>query len=164
MNNTESMRFVELLIERHYPALVRCAYLRLGNIHDAEDAAQDVFAAFLSAKNRPTDDEHAKAYLFRSVINRTCDIVRSRKHRDVLPLNDELDGEYDSLVYTEGDTPLISAVMTLPPHMRDAVYLHYYEDMTLREISKATGRNQATVGSDLRRAKIKLSEILKEEM
>jgi len=156
--------FIEKLLEKHYAAIVRCAYMRLGNIHDAEDAAQDVFVSLMTAKKRPLTEEHAKAWLIRSVINRSVDIIRSRKYRDTLELNEEIDEAYTSIDGGLDSTVTIDAVMMLPPKQREAVFLYYYEDMSIAEIAKATGRNAVTVGSDLRRARKKLSEILTEEI
>jgi len=151
-------------LDLYYDTVVRCAYMRLGNIHDAEDAAQDVFVAFMTAKKRPRSDEHIKAWLIRAAINRSIDMLRAKKHRDSLPLNEELDGDEALSENTVGNISALEAVMMLPPKMRDAVYLYYYEDMSIKEIAASTGRNPATVGSDLRRARQKLSEILKEEI
>ena len=103
--------FIEQMLTKHYKTVVRCAYMRLGNIHDAEDAAQDVFVALMTAKKRPLTEEHAKAWLIRSVINRSVDILRSRRYRDTVELNEELDGEYTACDGGLGDTAAIDAVM-----------------------------------------------------
>ncbi|MDD3692401.1 MAG: sigma factor-like helix-turn-helix DNA-binding protein, partial [Oscillospiraceae bacterium] len=46
---------------------------------------------------------------------------------------------------------------------RQVLYLHYYEQMTIPEISEILKQNENTVYTHLRRAKSKLRNILKEE-
>jgi RNA polymerase sigma-70 factor (ECF subfamily) len=47
---------------------------------DAEDVAQDVFAAL--ARNRPADAAHARAWLHRATVHRAIAALRSSRRRD----------------------------------------------------------------------------------
>ena len=56
----------------------------------------------------------------------------------------------------------MSAVMKLPEKYRTVIHLFYFEDMSVAQISKATGIREATVKSQLSRARDMLKPMLKE--
>ncbi|MDE6129563.1 MAG: sigma-70 family RNA polymerase sigma factor, partial [Lachnospiraceae bacterium] len=55
------------------------------------------------------------------------------------------------------DSPVLQAVRELPEKYRSAVYLFYYEEMSIAQIGKLLGEKESTVKSRLYRAR----EILK---
>ena len=59
---------------------------------------------------------------------------------------------------------LYEAVRQLPPETQTIIFLHYYEEYTLKEISKITGYNLNTVKSRLYAGLRKLQTIVKEEV
>ena len=63
---------------------------------------------------------------------------------------------------TPAQSELFQMVMALPPKYRAAIYLHYYEDYSVREIAGAMGANHSTVQTWLMRARGRLQIILKE--
>ncbi|SIH27539.1 RNA polymerase sigma factor sigV [Mycobacteroides abscessus subsp. abscessus] len=52
--------------------------------------------------------------------------------------------------------------MNLPDHYREVIYLHYFEEMSMKEIAAVTGINQNTIKTRLKRAKQLLKERLEE--
>ena len=56
------------------------------------------------------------------------------------------------------------AVKMLPVTYREVIHLYYEEGYATAEIAKLLGRKEATVRSDLRRAREKLMELLQEEV
>ena len=54
------------------------------------------------------------------------------------------------------------AVSSLPVKYREVIHLFYQEGYSTKEISTITGRKEATVRSDLHRAREELKEILRE--
>ncbi|MFT9497377.1 sigma-70 family RNA polymerase sigma factor [Anaerosolibacter sp.] len=64
-------------------------------------------------------------------------------------------------IITNGEEEILTnAVMNLPLKYREAVFLHYYEELSLAEISKITKVNINTIKTRLKRAK----ELLKDQM
>ena len=55
------------------------------------------------------------------------------------------------------------AVKQLPERQRAVIHLFYREGYQTRDIARILGRNEATVRSDLRRARERLRTVLKEE-
>jgi len=57
---------------------------------------------------------------------------------------------------------VLTEIFELPSEERVIVYLHYYEGYTTAEIAELLEINVNTVGSKLRRARMKLKTILEE--
>lgn len=58
---------------------------------------------------------------------------------------------------------MIPAVLALPTDWKQVIYLHFYERMTIPEISELMNRNINTLYTMLRRAKDRLRKELKED-
>lgn len=120
---------------------------------DAEDISQTVFVKLLESDKAFRGTEHLKAWLIRVTINQCRDELR-KNSRIVLcesPLPKDTAEKEDSV---------IEAVKALPENYRNAVYLHYYEGYTAKEIGKILDAKPNTVLSWLSRGRA----ILKEEM
>ena len=131
-------------------ALIRLAFLLVGNREEADDIVQSVFA---TAATRWAAIEDPPTYLRRAVANRAHDVHR-RSFRPCAPApqsrnsgEPDLDGVW-------------SFVESLPTAQRAVVVLRFYEDLSLVEIATLLGRPQNTVRSDLRRALTHLKRTL----
>ena len=60
----------------------------------------------------------------------------------------------------EESAELTAAIMRLPHKLQEATLLHYYQNMTTREIAAALQIPQSTVSTRLTRARTKLREYL----
>ena len=69
------------------------------------------------------------------------------------------DGDIENI---ERRNAVMSAVMKLPEKYRTVIHLFYFEDMSVTQISRATGIREATVKSQLSRARDMLEPMLKE--
>ncbi len=163
----------EQVMEFYMPMVYRIAFSRLGSAHDAEDITQDVFLKYYRADVTYNNEEHRKAWLIRCAINCIKNLVTSAwfRHRasdeglenmesmeeaGVIPGSDS---EIDRI---EQKNAVMSAVMKLPEKYRTVIHLFYFEDMSVTQISKATGIREATVKSQLSRARDMLKPMLKE--
>ena len=145
-------------METHGDTVYALALCRLQNTADAEDVFQDVFLRFFRQKKLDmTDAEHTKAWLIRTTVNRCTDVMRFRLRRGTLPL-DEL---RESAGPVDGRAAEVwMAVATLPVRFRTVVHLHYAEGYSTEEIADTLGIPAATVRTRLRRARLKLKDIL----
>ncbi len=153
----------EQVMEFYMPTVYRIAFSRLANRSDAEDITQDVFLRYLKADQTFNDEEHRKAWLIHCAINCTKSMATSAWHRHRAP-EEELEnmGASDTLSEFELRDTVINAVMQLPPKYRTVIHLFYYEDMSVAQISKATGIKETTVKSQLSRARDMLKPMLEE--
>ncbi len=116
---------------------------------DAEDVTQEVFVKLLESSKKFKDGEHLKAWLIRVTINECRTLMR--KYSRETEQNAEI---ADCAVY-DGDS-VLEAVKALPENYRNAIYLHYYEGYTAKEIGKILDSKESTVLSWLSRGRAAL--------
>lgn len=157
MKEPPSGEEINRLVEQYSDMLLKIAYTHLKNTEDAKDAVQSVFLRVLEKKPEFETEEHEKAWLIRVCINLCCNNLRSVWRRKT---TDAVDGAYD---FSSEECEVMSAVRSLPVRYRGIVYLFYYEDRSISEISSILGRKESTVGSQLYRARKMLETALKED-
>ena len=148
------------LAERFGPAVYRLAYARTANAADAEDVTQDVFLRLITKAPAFADDEHARAWLLRVTANRASDLFRDLRRRRQVPL--EAAGEQPAQEREAGGEAL-AAVLALPPKLRAAVHLFYYEGLSTAQIARLLRLTETAVRARLSRARalLRQSELLK---
>lgn len=143
--------------------LYRIALTHTGSREDAEDACQDVFIKFSLTDQVFTTEEHKKAWLVRVLINHCRDLIRKRKIRTHLSLEDieqvisdtSLSGEY---------AELLSLVDSLPVKYREVIILHYLEGYSVEETAKLLSISVSGIKMRLMRAREMIKDnITKEE-
>ena len=135
----------------------RICFMHLHNHSDVEDVFQDVFLKYSLHESCFESDEHEKAWIIRVTINRCKDLLKSFFRRRVQSLEDIS----QLLLYLpEEDSAVLDAVLRLPEHYKDAIYLFYFEGYTAVEIAALMGRKENTVYTWLARAKEKLKHEL----
>ena len=153
----ENWRTPAELARAYAPAIYRLAYARTGSRADAEDIMQEVFVRLLRARPDFADREHARAWLLRVAANCANDWFRAPWRRREGPLTDSLPAPEHE------DGGVVEAVLALPAKYRTAVHLYYYEELSVAEIAKITGKSESAVKSRLFRARAMLREALKED-
>ena len=153
----------EEIIDLHGNAILRLALSYLHNKEDAEDILQETLIKFVTVRPNFESEAHRKAWLMRVASNLAKNRIDYNKVRDTMELNEEIAGEVqEDLDHGEEYKAIWDAVRSLPVHQREAIHLFYQEGYSTSEIAEITGRREATVRSDLKRARDKLKELLKE--
>ena len=116
---------------------------------DAEDVTQEVFVKLLESSKKFKDGEHLKAWLIRVTINE-CRTLMRKYSRET-----EQSAEIEDCAVYDGDS-VLEAVKALPENYRNAIYLHYYEGYTAKEIGKILDSKENTVLSWLSRGRAAL--------
>lgn len=179
-------RELQLKIDTYSDMLFKLSYLRLQNVQDAEDVVQEVFYQYLKKPQNFQSPEHEKAWFLKVALNGCRKVWRSawRRHRASWPeeesaaegsrsqaggIKEEADAQAaahepeECFFRQEARTHLLQAVMSLPERYRDVIHLFYYEDLSVKEIARITGRRDSTVTSQLTRGRELLRKSLKEE-
>ena len=144
-----------------YQAMVyRTALHALGSSQDADDAVQEVFFRLFRCKGTFDGEEHLRRWLLRVTVNCCRDALKSpwRKRRvswEEAPEIPVFDRPEQTALYQE--------VMALPEKYRTALYLFYYEELSVREIGALLGVGESTVTTRLARARQRLREQLGED-
>lgn len=129
------------------------------NIADAEDIVQQSFLKIIEKNVQFKNPVHEKAWLIRVCTNLCLDMLK-RADSNTLPLTDQPAGA----AAQPQDSCITESLYSLPPKQRTAIYLFYYEDMSVKEIALAMDEKQNTVLSHLNRGRKALEKLLKEEM
>lgn len=148
----------KLKYEKYSKLLFRIAFLHLGNTHDAEDILQNVFIKLLYNAPAFKDDEHEKAWLIRVTQNTCRNVLKSSSHKNHCELNEELAAGSTADISKAID--ISNKIKGLPANYKTAIFLYYYEDLTVGEISKILKISQSAVKMRLKRGR----EILKTEL
>lgn len=145
------------LARRYQDSVYHAAFSVCRNQQDAEDAMQDTFLAYYRTSRDFDSEEHIRAWLLRTAINKGHDLTRSfwRRNRQSLE-------EYaDTLVFEEEtDGDLFRAVMALPEKYRVVIHLFYYEDYSAKEIAGILRVSEGAVKVRLHRGRSMLKETL----
>jgi RNA polymerase sigma-70 factor (ECF subfamily) len=157
-NQTNRDREIVRIVETYSDMLMRIALNRVNSIAEAEDVVQSTFERLMKRQPRFETREHEKAWLIKTAIRICIDEARRASRRTSVPLNEEI-----AAAYSEESFELLETVRRLPEHDRDAVYLYYYEEYTIREIAKILGEREGTTRSRLSRARKKLRAIMEGE-
>ena len=146
------------VFEEHRGLLTGVAYRVLGSVGDAEDVVQDVLLRYLDTAPALDGPEHEKAWLLRVAANLCKNRLRDAAAHRTDELSETLAAEErEDLSY------VWTAVKALPEAQREAVHLFYYEGYPTAQIAEILGRKESTVRSDLRRARMQLRDLLKED-
>ena len=151
---------------RQYQHMVyRVALNCFGQPQDAEDAVQEVFLRLYTEKKPFEGQEHLRRWLIRVTLNVCRDALKSpwRKRRVSLEELPEI-----PVFDTERQAELYREVMALPEKYRTALYLFYYEELSVQEIAEALGVKISAVTTRLHRArgqlKNRLTEVWQDEV
>lgn len=153
----------EALYERHWKYVYRLCYTYMKNAEEAEDCTEDVFVKVLNSEVTFTDETHERKWLTVTAINLCKDKLKSARHRSVDYLADvpEPSAEDPDSI---GKNEVLYAVMKLPEKYREVVRLYYYDGYQTDEIAKMLHAPPSTVRNRLRDARVRLKNILKEDL
>lgn len=145
----ERSRFLKYAGE-YKDMIYRVALNVLRSPDDAEDAVQDVLLKLYTTKTNFSSEEHVRHWLIRVTLNHSKNILRHKRRREETPI-EELN--LASPFETEEQYAMFSLVMSLPEKYRTALYLFYYERLSVREIAGLTGAGESSVTTRLQRAR-----------
>lgn len=149
----------ETAVEQYADMIFRLAYSYLKNRADAEDVMQETLLKLYTEQAAFDSPGHERYWIVRVAVNECKKLLRSPWRRR----NSSLEELPETAVFdTPEQSELFRQVMLLPSKYRAAVYLHYYEGYTVREIAGIMRANPSTVQTWLMRARGQLQIKLKE--
>lgn len=165
-NNLNEKNDIDRLIEDHSQHLSRLCYILLKDYHFAQDAVQEtIYKAYLkygSFKGKSSE----KTWITSIAINICKNYARKASYS-------ELSFDCVTLEYISNDAAeeyinsesidLLNLIYNLPYIYKQVIILHYYEDMTVREIAKVLKQKENTISVRLKRAKEMLKLDLEED-
>lgn len=151
-NSFELNESVRRALDRYSQSLIKIAFAYLKNMADAEEVAQDVFLAYLQKRPVFENNEHEKAWLIRTTINKSKNMLKAGWFRSRNPVPENL-----SYLPRE-ENEVLQAVLALDKKYRIPIHLHYYEGYSIQEIADILQAKPATVGTWLARGRLLLKE------
>ncbi len=151
---------VDELVKKYKDNVFRAAFSVCRNAEDAEDIVQDTYIQYMDSSRQFESEEHIKAWLLRTAINKSKNIVLSFWHRNRVDMDKYLE---ETPFQEPADRQLVEAVMSLPKRYRIVIHLYYQEDYQVNEIAGILHIPAGTVKSRLSRGRKILKDILKED-
>jgi RNA polymerase sigma-70 factor, ECF subfamily len=159
----------EQLVRRHQSTAWNAAFRLVGDVHAAEDIAQEAFLRVLHAAPRYRPTAAFRTYLYR-IVTRLC---RDHRRRIVASPSGEVDAWPSQAPLPEDiassqdlHSSVNKALAALPARQREAVVLRYYEGLNYTEIGHVIGATRKGVERLLARGRAalagKLSVLLEE--
>ncbi len=150
MRAADEAEFAEFVAAR-WAALYRSAYLLTGNRQDAEDLLQTALANTYVGWHRIRDRGATEGYVRRALVN-AASRGWTKRGRSV-PTEAVPDPGHDGGLSGLADHAVLwRAVCDLPPRMRAALVLRYYEDLSEVETAAALGCSVGSVKSQTHHA------------
>jgi RNA polymerase sigma-70 factor (ECF subfamily) len=156
------------LFQDLYPELVSYARQYLFDFSSSEDVVQEVFAQLWEKSDSINVQTSIRAYMYSMVRNRCLNILKSIKITDnskILETQATFDIEYNPDWHLDDEAQVLYekvmvALEKLPQKMRAIVRLRFIENYHYNEIAEELDISVNTVKTQLKRAKIKFSELI----
>lgn len=163
--NTEEI--MEQIMVDYGPDILKLTYSYVRNRTIAEDLTQEIFLKCYVKIDTYNGDSKFRTWLYKIATNHCKDYLRSAHYRYTL-LTDKISkitkgknpSPEESLVLKDEKNHLANQVFSLPLKQREVIFLYYFEELSLKEISELLALNINTVKSRLLKAKSLLKNSL----
>lgn len=156
--NGEEKAFTELML-RYQQDLYKIALTRLHSEYEIEEAIQETMISAYKNLKSLKDKEKLKKWLIKILINK-CNAIYRKKMFKLVPLDDidnyKIIDNNDLELKSKLD--FYSIINWLDKKERTIMVLYYSERYTTKEIAEILNKNENTVKTIIRRAKMKLQK------
>lgn len=153
-------------VDKYLKMVYRISFHYFGNREDAEDVSQDVFLKLYSHNTKFESEEELKAWIIRVTTNTCHSYFRNPFRKRKTEIDEK---EIENIVGSSSSEQeiinrkvVMDAVMSLPERYRIVVYLYYYEEYSICQISNTLNIKETTIQTRLSRAREKLKSVLKD--
>lgn len=146
------------LVERHYKGVFALCLGMLGNVHDAEDAAQEAMLKGFLRIRKLKKHKQFEWWILRIAKNHCIDFLRKQKRIRASGvkesrLTDHQDSDHDELE---------QAIRCLPQELRVPLTMFYFDDKNAKTIADKLNISHSGTCQRIREARRKLHELLTE--
>jgi len=146
LQKNDYKQLTDYLIENQ-ARFYRLAYSYLSDREDSLDAVQNAACKAIESFHSLRSKEAVRTWFYRILVHECTDRLRARSRVQHAP-PEVLDmGFYEDPM--PKDDSLYRKVQALPDEVRTVISLRFYEELSLQEISEATGWNLNTVKTRL---------------
>lgn len=157
------------LVDRFQPDIFRMIYYRTRSKMDAEDLTQDVFLQAYNHLGRLKSPAVFRSWLFRIAVNRVRDYHRKKQFRSLFHLGSVDDESFQetgemaeqpegtgNLARKEFWDRVNMAMERLSRLEKEVFMLRFLDELSIKEITAAMGKNESTIKTHLYRALAKV--------
>ena len=156
MDQDQRREWLNDAVTRWEKQILHLCFAYLGDTALAEDAVQETFFKAWKHYGDFRGEAGEKTWLIRIAMNTCRDLLKSSWARntdrsvtpDLLPEG--------SVPFEERDDTVTRAVMSLPPKLREATLLRWYQGLSLEEVVQVMRVPRSTVNYRLKKAKTML--------
>ena len=156
MEQDQRREWLNDAVTRWEKQILHLCFAYLGDTALAEDAVQETFFKAWKHYGDFRGEAGEKTWLMRIAMNTCRDLLKSSWARntdrsvtpDLLPEG--------SVPFEERDDTVTRAVMSLPPKLREATLLRWYQGLSLEEMTRVLRLPRSTVNYRLKKAKTML--------
>ena len=156
MDQDQRREWLNDAVTRWEKQILHLCFAYLGDTALAEDAVQETFFKAWKHYGDFRGEAGEKTWLIRIAMNTCRDLLKSSWARntdrsvtpDLLPEG--------SVPFEERDDTVTRAVMSLPPKLREATLLRWYQGLSLEEMTRVLRLPRSTVNYRLKKAKTML--------
>lgn len=145
------------LYERNVKMIYRIALMHLKVPADAEDAVQTVFLKYLNVSPEFDNQGYEKAWFITTTRNYCRDILKCWWHSR--KTDSDISAVSSASTFDCGGE-VTQKLMQLPEKYKDILYLYYFEEYSIKEISVLLKRNQSTIRTQLCKGRERLKKRL----
>ena len=153
MAQDQRREWLEQAVTRWEKQMLRLCFAYLGDTALAEDAVQETFFKAWKHYDGFRGESEEKTWLMRIAMNTCKDLLKSSwsRNTDWSVTPDRL--PEGSVPFEERDDTVTRAVMSLPPKLREATLLRWYQGLSLEEMAGVLRLPRSTVNYRLKKAK-----------
>lgn len=154
-----------IFYNRYKTKIYRFIYFKVSNKEKADDLVNDTFIKVFRYLQDGQEIENFQAFLYKTARNLVIDFYRTRKEEVSLENAKEVKAEID--VSKEVDDKIKIETINkylfgLSPEYIKVVKLHFFDELSFKEIAEITGDSEGSVRMRAHRGMVQLKKLLKE--
>ena len=119
----------------------------------AEELVQEAFVRVWSSPHTPNAEPDFRRWLYRAISNLARDYHRRRRLETAIRFWDRPPVDpVDEVVHRAQDRDLLRALLAIPFADRQAIYLHYFDELPFKEVAEVLGVSETAARVRVHRA------------
>jgi len=156
------------LMSRYQNHMYSVCYNILKTKPEAQEAVQDTFIKAYKSLNSYKEEAKFSSWLYKIAYRTSLDMIRKRKKTVDMEavsfgITDTGSGIVSKMETVEKNTNIREAIAQLSPKEAGLIHMFYLEEMSVKELSKASGISHSNVKVILFRARKNLAAIIKRQ-
>lgn len=147
-----------VLVKRHYRDVFALSLGMLGNLHDAEDVAQEAVLKGLLNMKKLDNGEQFEAWILQIARNLCIDLLRKKKRARTLAI-EQVTGPQRR---QNENHDLQQAIRRLPQELRVPLTMYYFDEKNAKTIARKLNISHSGACHRVRAARKRLHELLRE--